>query len=281
MRKIKGFTLVELLVVIAIIALLMAILLPALNRARELGRRIVCGNTLKSIMTADFMYSEAYDGKFVPISYYVFGPSTGRTGGNAVVTAWVANEAFRRILVMQKRHNAESLGNNASSDFLLPIEYLCPDDTVSKNLMNAVTASGTYSGSYGYNSTEFTVQYGSIANPSQWYPVGTTSVGFTAQSVKRASEKLAFTESTDWWVCWAGANYVNGWDKLHQANLQDYKNADPRVDGPVLYRHSEGANVAFYDGHISYMRKQEVFVIADYTATPKRPGMWVVNHLPY
>jgi len=213
MRKIKGFTLVELLVVIAIIALLMAILLPALNRARELGRRIVCGNTLKSIMTANFMYSEAYDGKFVPISCYVFGPSTGRTGGNAIVTAWVANEAFRRILVMQKRHNAESLGNNASSDFLLPTEYLCPDDTVSKNLMNAVTASGTYSGSYGYNSTEFTVQYGSIANPSQWYPLGTTSIGFTAQSVKRASEKLAFTESTDWWVCWAGANYVNGWDK--------------------------------------------------------------------
>jgi len=137
------------------------------------------------------------------------------------------------------------------------------------------------SGSYGYNATEFTVQYGSIANPSQWYPVGTTSIGFTAQSVKRASEKLAFTESTDWWVAWAGADYREGWDKLHQANLQVYKDATPRVDGPVLYRHSEGANIAFYDGHISYMSKQNIFVTKDYDATPKQPGMWVVNHLPY
>jgi prepilin-type N-terminal cleavage/methylation domain-containing protein/prepilin-type processing-associated H-X9-DG protein len=281
MRKIKGFTLVELLVVIAIIALLMAVLLPALNKARELARRIVCGNQFKTLMTANFLYAEAYDGKFVPISYYVMGPSTGRTGGNAIVTAWVANKGFRRILVMGKRHNADSLGANASSDFLIQKEYLCPDDTVSRDLSNAVTTSGTYSGSYGYNATEFVIQYGSIADPSKWNPVGTTSVGHTAQSVKRAPEKLAFTESTDWWVAWAGADYINGWDKLHQANLQVYKDASPRVDGPVLYRHSEGANVVFYDGHVSYMRKQDVFVIKDYTATPKQPGMWVVNRLPY
>jgi len=281
MRKIKGFTLVELLVVIAIIALLMAVLLPALNKARELARRIVCGNTLKSLMAANFMYSQTYDGQFVPISYYAKGPSTGRSGGNYTATAWVANDGFRRILAMNKRHDAESLGNNASSDFLIAKEYLCPDDTVSKDLSNAVTASGTYSGSYGYNSTEFTIQYGSIANPSQWYPLGTTSIGFTAQSVKRAPEKLAFTESTDWWVCWHGADYRIGWDKIHQANLQVYKDADPRVDGPVLYRHTEGANAAFYDGHVSYMTKQDIFVIKDYDAIPQRPGMWVVNQLPY
>lgn len=49
MNKQKGFTLVELLVVIAIIALLMSILLPALGRAREMGKRAVCMNQIKQL----------------------------------------------------------------------------------------------------------------------------------------------------------------------------------------------------------------------------------------
>ncbi len=61
----KGFTLVELLVVIAIIALLMAVLLPALNKAREMGKRIVCMNNIRQLTVAWNMYADQNNDKLV------------------------------------------------------------------------------------------------------------------------------------------------------------------------------------------------------------------------
>jgi len=59
-----GFTLIELLVVIAIIALLMSILMPALNKVRQQGRMVACLANLKTWNLNAAMFTETNDGKF-------------------------------------------------------------------------------------------------------------------------------------------------------------------------------------------------------------------------
>lgn len=64
MRKSRGFTLIELLVVIAIIALLLAILMPALGKAKDLAMCAACKGNLKNYTFAVAMYLDDNDGKF-------------------------------------------------------------------------------------------------------------------------------------------------------------------------------------------------------------------------
>ena len=60
-RKLKAFTLIELLVVIAIISLLISILLPSLNRAKDLAKRVICLSNMRNCGTAIFTYTNDND----------------------------------------------------------------------------------------------------------------------------------------------------------------------------------------------------------------------------
>ena len=99
-EQLVSFTLIELLVVVAIIAILAALLLPALSRAREAAREAVCGSNLKQI----FVGSAAFEGDMealLPAWYYTCRPEGCEprdlglcNGGDCLATNWLTHPHF-------------------------------------------------------------------------------------------------------------------------------------------------------------------------------------------
>ena len=130
-QKRSAFTLVELLVVIAIIGILVALLLPAVQYARESARRMQCGNNLKQIGVALHMYHDTMK---------TFPP--GRWGNNhsinSLMLPFMEQENIHRTIDFTVPW--DHVNNTAARASIVPI-FLCPSD---KNSMPGGWAGNNY-----------------------------------------------------------------------------------------------------------------------------------------
>jgi len=86
MKRSKGFTLIELLVVIAIIALLVSILLPSLNRARELAKRASCASNLSGLGKAIALFKAGNKDSYPWLGATSVTADAGFLGGTETIT---------------------------------------------------------------------------------------------------------------------------------------------------------------------------------------------------
>ena len=157
-RRRPGFTLVELLVVIAIIGILIALLLPAVQSAREAARRMQCSNNLHNLGVAMHNYSSAI-GSFPPLFifddqsiYTEFGAGAWLSNGITLMLPYMEEQSIRNIW------NAEAYvwwaQENDRWSRSIP-SFLCPSNSAKESPLTTSSPPGAFLNQIGINIMEY------------------------------------------------------------------------------------------------------------------------------
>jgi prepilin-type N-terminal cleavage/methylation domain-containing protein/prepilin-type processing-associated H-X9-DG protein len=222
----RSFTLIELLVVVAIIAILAAMLLPALQQAREQAKARKCVSNLRSLALAARMYFDDNDG-YAPKanSYYPFNQ-------NAVITF---SQALCRLGYISANTNSMWHWDASGTK---PVEALrCPSEPYYPGPPPWFYS--WYSGHYGWSRYFFSdtvgttyMRPGHAAHPSVAYLAGDASAGLV--------------------ISWSTNPAVHGWRARHRRAGHQMPDRNPY--GMV--------NVAFLDGHVESVAFTNIYLLA-------------------
>lgn len=268
MEKKQGFTLVELLVVISIIALLLAVLMPSLNKARAQAQKIVCCNNMKTVLLAADIYALENRECYVPI---VGGPDmtwhiNGITGTNPT---WYHNDSFRKTVDLKSMKNSNDIKTQSASE-TLPDKFKCPADK------RTVENGGLYkSGNYVMGVSIAMNRMGLLkSTDTGWDYRIPGGYSYKRTAVLSPGRKIFFADGMDYTLWDACANYKLYWD---QSGDKFYlKNGQTAWDC-ISYRHSQGTDIGFFDGHVQWLKKQDVWDISGTTAQQpvKNAKLWL------
>ena len=237
------FTLIELLVVIAIIAILAAMLMPALQQSRETAKKIKCAANIKQVGMSFLNYAADFKG-MAPAhhyAYFVGGSSSDRKN-------WVA---FMRDMLnyIPKDKGSGTPSNSSVLSCPSGLELKKGDDVSThigiNNYMSAPKAGGGYYKAYATKAT-----HGAGKKAWNFEPLGAYVKVETIDRPARIAQ-IGDAAQHQYYI-------AKNW-----ADLSELKD----------FRHSDGINIGFWDGHAEYAKRSQFKMIV-YNATWDKPEWW-------